>query len=108
MKREDDSKRTMAKSKGDKGKGSMVIAIKGETGETSGRNRRANRPKELELGRIDLPLFDGEDPNGLLFKAKHYYTFNRISKEKRLETIMVRLSGDSLAWYQWTDNETPF
>ncbi|KAL2926087.1 Deoxyguanosinetriphosphate triphosphohydrolase-like protein [Bienertia sinuspersici] len=51
--------------------------------------------------KLDLPLFDGTNPDGWILRAERYFKFYRLSEEKRLEAAVVALEGDALLWFEW-------
>lgn len=56
---------------------------------------------------MDLPVFDGTNPDGWILRAERYFSFYRLSEEERLEAAIVGFDGDALAWYQWEHNRRP-
>ncbi|KAL5565182.1 hypothetical protein UlMin_028346 [Ulmus minor] len=67
------------------------------------RNRGDHRGKRLEL-----PLFEGENPFGWLFRAKRYFAVNGIAEGEKVFAASVCLEGQALNWFQWIEAQTPF
>lgn len=51
--------------------------------------------------KLDLPQFDGTNPDGWILLAERYFTFYRLNEEEKLEAAVVGFKGDALLWYQW-------
>ncbi|XP_010263147.1 PREDICTED: NADH dehydrogenase [ubiquinone] flavoprotein 1, mitochondrial-like [Nelumbo nucifera] len=49
--------------------------------------------------KLELPIFDGENPDGWLFRAECYFEINGLLPAERLRVAVVCLEGDALAWY---------
>ncbi|MCV5004829.1 hypothetical protein OFM39_34770, partial [Escherichia coli] len=50
-----------------------------------------------------MPSFDGANPEGWIFRAERYFAVCRLSEAEKLETAVISLDGDALAWFQWED-----
>ncbi|KAH6762936.1 hypothetical protein C2S52_020369 [Perilla frutescens var. hirtella] len=57
-----------------------------------------NRSNSL---RLDLPKFDGTDPNGWVFRIQEYIDFHETPNEQGLRIVAFNLEGKALDWYQW-------
>ena len=53
-----------------------------------------------KLRKLDLPLFDGTNPDGCILRAERFFHFYRLGEEDQLEAAIVTLEGDALLWYQ--------
>lgn len=65
---------------------------------------------EKEVGKyrkLQLPIFDGEDPIGWLFRVERYFRINAVAEMERLEAAIVCLEGKALNWYQWVETRAP-
>jgi len=49
--------------------------------------------------RLELPLFEGDDPFGWLFRADHYFAVNGIAEGEKVYTAFVCLEGPALNWF---------
>ncbi|KAL5564770.1 hypothetical protein UlMin_027934 [Ulmus minor] len=67
------------------------------------RGRLEHRGKKLEL-----PLFEGDNPFGWLFRADRYFAVNAITEGEKVYAASVCLEGPALNWFQWVDSQTPF
>lgn len=54
-----------------------------------------------KLRKLDLPIFDGTNPDGWILSAERFFHFYRLGEEDQLEAAIVALDGDALLWYQW-------
>ncbi|CAH1422793.1 unnamed protein product [Lactuca virosa] len=51
--------------------------------------------------KLDMPLFDGENPDGWNLRAERYFNFYKLSEADKLVAAVVALEGDALLWFQW-------
>lgn len=64
-------------------------------------------PGNWRYRKLDMPLFDGTDPDGWILRVDRYFNFYKLSEEERLEAVVVALEGDALRWYQWEHKRHP-
>ncbi|XP_063944151.1 uncharacterized protein LOC135150826 isoform X1 [Daucus carota subsp. sativus] len=57
--------------------------------------------------KLDMPIFDGEDPDGWILRVERYFAFYRLSEDEMLEAVAVAMDGDALRWYQWENKRRP-
>lgn len=50
-----------------------------------------------------MPVFNGEDPDGWIFRAERYFALSQSSETEKLEAAVVSMEGEALAWFQWED-----
>ena len=62
---------------------------------------------ESKLRRLEMPVFVGEDPDGWIFRAERYFSVCRLSEQEKLETAVISLEGEALAWFQWVEGRKP-
>ena len=55
-----------------------------------------------------MPLFNGEDPRGWVFRADWYFAINEVEEEERAIAALVCMEGRALGWFQWADAQEPF
>lgn len=86
---------------GDFGSGRVFAECGGQThqGNSGGTNWRFRK--------LDLPVFEGVDPDRWILRAERYFSFYRLSEEEQLEAAVVSLDGDALLWYQWEHGRRP-
>lgn len=109
----------MNKNKGTEGSGT---GGSGHGGSSSGGFNSGNPPiifgtvPPMESGRgkykyrhrkIDMPGFDGSDPDGWILQAERYFTIYQLNNGEKLEAAILALSGDALSWYRWSHNQQP-
>ncbi|KAF7821313.1 Retrotransposable element Tf2 [Senna tora] len=71
-------------------------------GDDSGAERDNGRYRKLEL-----PIFDGEDPIGWLFRVERYFPVNAVPGEEKLDAVAVCMEGKALNWIQWMEVRNP-
>ena len=55
----------------------------------------------LRTMKLEVPKFDGTDPNGWAFRINEYFDFHGTSEALRLRIVSFHLEGRASAWYQW-------
>lgn len=60
-----------------------------------------DRRRDFHLHKLEMPLFDGSNPNRWLLKAERYFSLYRFTNEEKLEAAIISFEGDALLWYQW-------
>lgn len=63
---------------------------------------------EFHGWRLELPVFEGENPDGWVFRAERYFLMNAMFKMEKVEATAICFDSDALAWYQWADGWRPF
>ena len=54
--------------------------------------------------RLELPIFQGDDPYGWVFRAERYFAINGVDGEDRVMAAAVCMEGRALGWFQWLDS----
>ncbi|KAL4574682.1 hypothetical protein LXL04_021518 [Taraxacum kok-saghyz] len=57
--------------------------------------------------KIDIPFFDGSDPDGWILQAERYFAIYQLIDEEKVEVAVLSLSGEALAWFRWSDKQRP-
>lgn len=57
--------------------------------------------------KLDLPLFDGSNPDGWILRAERFFNFYSLSEEEKVEATVVALEGQALLWFQWEHRRRP-
>ncbi|CAH1440802.1 unnamed protein product [Lactuca virosa] len=72
-----------------------------------GNDREINRFTAIKERKLDLPSFDGKDPEDWIFRAEHHFDLNRLTNEERIEAAVVAFEGDAIRWFQWESKRSP-
>jgi len=68
-----------------------------------------NEPLKLGINRrIELPTFEGEDICEWLVCIEHYFPLARVATAKKLEYAALTLTGKTLTWFEWWEEQTAF
>ncbi|XP_052196517.1 uncharacterized protein LOC127803919 [Diospyros lotus] len=51
--------------------------------------------------RLEMPLFEGVNPDGWVFRAERYFAVNQLSDAEKLDSATLCFEGVALAWFQW-------
>ncbi|KAI0520439.1 hypothetical protein KFK09_007914 [Dendrobium nobile] len=54
-----------------------------------------------------MPIFEGEDAYGWIYKVERYFAFNGLTEEEKLTAAGLCLEGKALSWFQWRDQRRP-
>ncbi|XP_057252042.1 uncharacterized protein LOC130592021 [Beta vulgaris subsp. vulgaris] len=57
--------------------------------------------------KLDMPLFDGKEPDDWVVKAERYFNFYYLTEAEKMEAAVVGLEGDALSWYNWEHRRRP-
>ena len=64
---------------------------------------------EARFGRkLDMPIFNGETPEGWVFQAERYFHLNQLMEEEKQLAGVVCLDGDALTWFGWRETRKEF
>ncbi|KAL4578141.1 hypothetical protein LXL04_014260 [Taraxacum kok-saghyz] len=64
-------------------------------------NAEPNRFFAIKGRKLELPIFDGKDPDGWIMRAERYFHLNRLTEEEQIEVAIISFKGDALRWFQW-------
>ena len=56
---------------------------------------------------MELPIFNGSDPDEWIRKAEKYFSFYRMSEEEKVEVAVLSLEEEAFMWYQFEDDRSP-
>lgn len=62
---------------------------------------------EWRYRKLDMPIFEGTDPDGWILRIERYFSFYRLTETEKLEAVVVGLEGDALRWFQWENKRRP-
>jgi hypothetical protein len=62
---------------------------------------------EQTQNRMDMPVFDGSDPDGWVLRMERYYTINHFEDHERVESAIIAFKGDVLTWWDWENKRKP-
>ncbi|XP_061353869.1 uncharacterized protein LOC133298562 [Gastrolobium bilobum] len=54
--------------------------------------------------RMEIPVFNGTDPNNWIFKAELFFTLQLIPDETKVALAGLKMEGMAASWFQWTFN----
>ena len=67
---------------------------------------RGEQSVNMKPMRIDVPRYEGGDPQGWIFKIQQYFDFHNATEVQRLQIAPLYFDGKALAWYQWCQKNT--
>ena len=50
--------------------------------------------------KMEVPKFDGSNPNGWVFRIKEFFEFHGTLETLRLRIVSFHIEGRATAWYQ--------
>ena len=57
---------------------------------------------------LKLPIFEGSDPDGWIFRVERYFEINSLHADEKLRVVLVCMEGEALAWYNWEEGHHQF
>lgn len=57
--------------------------------------------------KLDMPTFDGKNPDGWILRAERFFNFYHLSEEEKMEAAVVAFDGEVLSWFQWENRRRP-
>ena len=57
---------------------------------------------------LELPIFEGSDLDGWIFRVERYFEINGLRADEKLRAVMVCTEGGALAWYNWEEGHLQF
>lgn len=57
----------------------------------------------LKLKRLEMPLFDGENPNSWVYQAEIYYEMHHLSEREKVKVAVVSFEPDNVGWFKWAN-----
>lgn len=64
-------------------------------------------PSPLVARKVELPMFDGEDPLTWISKAEQYFAIQSTKPPDRVTVAMVSMDGAALNWVRWISQQRP-
>jgi len=62
---------------------------------------------DRKVRKLKMPIFEGEDAYGWIYKVERYFAVNGLTEEEKLSAAGLCLEGKALSWYQWRDQRRP-
>ncbi|GJW08422.1 retrovirus-related pol polyprotein from transposon 297 family protein [Tanacetum coccineum] len=60
------------------------------------------------MRKLKMPLFDGEDAYGWIYRVERYFEIQGIPQQEQLRAAVLCMEGEALSWYRWSEGRTPF
>ncbi|GKA27344.1 putative mitochondrial protein, partial [Tanacetum coccineum] len=70
--------------------------------------RETHNNYEHRMRKLKMPVFDGEDAYGWIYRVERYFEIQGIPPQEQLRVVVVYMEGDVLSWYRWREGQTPF
>lgn len=64
-------------------------------------------PGNWRYRKLDMPVFDGDDPDGWILRVERYFAFYRLTEDEMLEAVGLAMDGEALRWFQWENKRRP-
>jgi len=49
--------------------------------------------------KLEMPLFEGENPDEWIFRAERYFAVNQLADEEKIESAVLYFEAAALAWF---------
>ena len=77
-----------------------------ETNQTG--DRFAYHGFEHRMRKLKMPLFEGEDAYGWIYRVERYFEIQGILQQEQLRAATLCMEGATLSSYRWSEGRTPF
>ncbi|GJS46432.1 retrotransposable element Tf2 [Tanacetum coccineum] len=67
-----------------------------------------NQGYDHQMRKIKMPLFDGEDAHGWIYKAERYFKVIEVDLREQLRVAVLCMEGQALSWFQWSEARPSF
>lgn len=79
-----------------------------ESGTLHHSNRGNFHGSDYRMRKLKMPLFDGEDSHGWIYKVERYFEVQDIEPGEQLRAAVLCMKGQALAWFRWSEARSPF
>ena len=62
------------------------------------------RHPEIWGRRVEMPVFEGGNPEGWIFRAWKFFYVHRLTEAEKVDVAALSFDGEALAWFQWEDH----
>ncbi|KAF4362503.1 hypothetical protein G4B88_023916 [Cannabis sativa] len=63
--------------------------------------------RHVRLRRLELPTFEGVDPDGWVMRAEKHFALQRFNNEEMVEAATISFEGKALTWFRWETRRRP-
>ncbi|KAA0052895.1 transposon Tf2-1 polyprotein isoform X1 [Cucumis melo var. makuwa] len=77
----------------------------GNENEKNGEEKNNDRSK---FKKVEMPVFNGEDPNAWLFRADRYFQIHRLTDSEKMTVATISFEGPALNWYRAQEERDKF
>lgn len=83
----------------------MIGSPLGQLTEIGASSEKNLSSKEVEVWsdcrvqRVEMPVFEGLNQDGWIFRAERFFSMSRLSEVEKLESAVVSLDREALAWF---------
>ncbi|XP_073057376.1 uncharacterized protein [Primulina eburnea] len=82
-------------------------AVHGKEERVAHQGEEATEEVRMALKKIELPMFEGEDPLGWLGKMEQYFEVHESPTECRLKLAYICMQGTTVHWFRWMKVRIP-
>ncbi|XP_076907379.1 uncharacterized protein LOC143563805 [Bidens hawaiensis] len=65
-----------------------------------GRAIDGSSSKQMRIGKVDFPKFNGEDVQGWLYRCEHFFAIDETPDNLKLRHAVIHLEGDAIQWHR--------
>ncbi|KAA0039182.1 transposon Tf2-1 polyprotein isoform X1 [Cucumis melo var. makuwa] len=77
----------------------------GNENEKNGGKKNNDRSK---FKKVEMPVFNGEDPDAWLFRADRYFQIHRLTDSEKMTVATISSEGPALNWYRAQEERDKF
>ncbi|GKD91842.1 ankyrin repeat-containing protein, partial [Tanacetum coccineum] len=71
-------------------------------------NKSNHHWADYRMLKLKMPLFDGEDSHGWIYKVERYFEVQDIQPREQLRAAILYIVGQALSWFRWSEARSPF
>ncbi|GJY50779.1 ankyrin repeat-containing protein [Tanacetum coccineum] len=63
---------------------------------------------EHRMRKLKMPVFEGEDAYGWIYRVERYFEIQGLPQHEQLRETTLCMDGEALSWNRWSEGQTPF
>ncbi|TYK28131.1 transposon Tf2-1 polyprotein isoform X1 [Cucumis melo var. makuwa] len=63
---------------------------------------------QSKFKKVEMPIFNGTDPDSWLFRADRYFKIHNLSDSEKLTVAVISFDGPALDWYRSQEEREVF
>nr|GFA71301.1 ankyrin repeat-containing protein [Tanacetum cinerariifolium] len=85
-----------------------ALKLSNEQSSPKGGNKSNHYGVDYQMRKLKIPLFDGEDSHGWIYKVERYFEVQDIQPREQLRAAVLCMKGQALSWFRLSEARSPF